>query len=160
MYFQLSLNSRIILSLQFYSILDKIKISPQKSWLYSMLRWNSKVALSWHGQWYYLPISFKFLVQTKEGWIENAQSERILPNCASQTATFHTVEKLTTRLIYCRYITLLKYGFCNKSFRKDETLTSWTQVEHFFNIFVIKIRFYSNQNIGEGESNFDDKYVE
>ena len=30
----------------------------------------------------------------------------------------------------------------------------------FFNIFVIKIRFSSNQNIGEGESNFDDKYVE
>ena len=26
----------------------------------------------------------------------------------------------------------LKYGFCNKSFRKDETLTSWTLVEHFF----------------------------
>ena len=30
----------------------------------------------------------------------------------------------------------------------------------FFNIFVIKIRFSSNQNIGEVESNFDDKYVE
>ena len=33
----------------------------------------------------------------------------------------------------------------------------------FFNIFVIKIRFSSNQNIEEGEnrvSNFDDKYVE
>ena len=27
----------------------------------------------------------------------------------------------------------LKYGFCNKSLRKDETLTSWTQVEHFIN---------------------------
>ena len=27
-------------------------------------------------------------------------------------------------------------------------------------VFVIKIRFSSNQNIGEGESNFDDKYVE
>jgi hypothetical protein len=37
-------------------------------------------------------------------------------------------------------------------------------VEHilntFFTIFVIKIRSYSNQNIGEGETNFDDKYVE
>ena len=37
-------------------------------------------------------------------------------------------------------------------------------VEHFlntfFNIFVIKIIFSSNQNIGEGESNFDDKYVQ
>ena len=30
--------------------------------------------------------------------------------------------------------------FCNKSFRNNENLTSWTQVEHFFNIFVIKIR--------------------
>ena len=33
-------------------------------------------------------------------------------------------------------------------------------VEHFFKIFVIKIRFSSNQNIGKGESNFDGKYVE
>ena len=30
----------------------------------------------------------------------------------------------------------------------------------FFYIFIIKIRFSSNQKIGEGESNFDDKYVE
>ena len=30
-------------------------------------------------------------------------------------------------------------------------------VEHFFDIFFIKIRFSSNQNIGEGESNFDEK---
>ena len=45
------------------------------------------------------------------------------------------------------------------------------QLNTFFNIFVIKIRFSSkqrlerirfssNQNIGEGESNFVDKYVE
>ena len=40
----------------------------------------------------------------------------------------------------------LKYGFCNKSFRKDEPLTIWT---HFTHLFVIKIRFSSNQNIGE-----------
>ena len=33
-------------------------------------------------------------------------------------------------------------------------------VEHFFDIFFIKIRFSSNQNIGEGESNFDEKNVE
>ena len=44
-------------------------------------------------------------------------------------------------------------------------------VDHFFDIFVIKldsyviktferIRFSSNQNIGEGESNFDEKNVE
>ena len=44
-------------------------------------------------------------------------------------------------------------------------------VEHFFNIFFIKldspviktlerIRFSSNQNIGEGESDFDEKNVE
>ena len=30
-------------------------------------------------------------------------------------------------------------------------------VEHFFDIFFIKIRFSCNQNIGEGESNFDEK---
>ena len=51
------------------------------------------------------------------------------------------------------------------------TLFSWTHVEHFFGIFFIKIRifcnqdigkdlFFSNQNIGEGESNFDEKNVE
>ena len=43
-------------------------------------------------------------------------------------------------------------------------------VEHFFDIFFIKInpviktleriRFFYNQNIGEGESNFDEKKVE
>ena len=33
-------------------------------------------------------------------------------------------------------------------------------VEHFFDIFFIKIRFSCNQNIGEGESNFDEKNVE
>ena len=46
-----------------------------------------------------------------------------------------------------------------------------SSVEHFFNIFSSKldssvtktlerIRFSSNQNIGEGESNFDEKNVE
>ena len=49
----------------------------------------------------------------------------------------------------------LKYGFCNKSLRKDETLTSWTQVEHFFNIFIIKIRFSLSNVLIKGESNFD-----
>ena len=50
------------------------------------------------------------------------------------------------------------------------TLFSWTEVEHFFDIFFIKldspliktldmIRFSSNQNIGEGESNFYEKNV-
>ena len=34
------------------------------------------------------------------------------------------------------------------------------QLNTFFNIFIIKIRFSSNQNIGEGESNFDDKYAQ
>ena len=40
------------------------------------------------------------------------------------------------------------------------TLFSWTQVEHFFNNFFIKIRFSCNQNIGEGESKSDEKNVE
>ena len=62
----------------------------------------------------------------------------------------------------------LKYGFCNKSFRKDEPLTIWTLF--FTYLFVIKldspliktlerIRFSSNQSIGEEEFNFDDKYI-
>ena len=38
------------------------------------------------------------------------------------------------------FIYILKYGFCNKSFRKDETLASWTQVEHFFNIKTVSKR--------------------
>ena len=42
--------------------------------------------------------------------------------------------KIVDRSIY--YERLLKYGFCNKSFRKDETLTSWKQVEQFFNIHI------------------------
>ena len=32
-------------------------------------------------------------------------------------------------------------------------------VEHFFNIFFIKIEFSCNQNIEERESNFDEKSV-
>ena len=61
----------------------------------------------------------------------------------------------------------LKYGFCKKSFRKDETLTSWTQVEHLFNILIIKIRFsLSNEEnliisnvLIRGKSNFDEMTV-
>ena len=63
---------------------------------------------------------------------------------------------------------LLKYGFCNKSFRKDEPLTGWTlfstylssKLDSPLNKTLERIRFSSNQNIGEGESNFNDKYVE
>ena len=43
--------------------------------------------------------------------------------------------------------------FLRSNFLRNETLLSWT-------FPVIKIRFSSNQNIGAGESNFDDKYVE
>ena len=39
--------------------------------------------------------------------------------------------------------------FLRSNFLRNETLLSWT-------FPVIKIRFSSNQNIGEGESNFDD----
>ena len=60
-----------------------------------------------------------------------------------------------------------KYGFCNETFRKDKSLTSWTLFSTYLSSkldsLLIKtlerIRFSSNQNIGEGESNFDDKYV-
>ena len=63
---------------------------------------------------------------------------------------------------------LLKYGFCNKSFRKYEPLTSWTLLSTYLSSkldspvikILQRIRFSSNQNIGEGESDFDDKYVE
>ena len=48
----------------------------------------------------------------------------------------------------------LKYGFCNKSFRRDEPLSP---VEH---IFIIKIRFSLSNVLIRGETNFDDKYVE
>ena len=52
-----------------------------------------------------------------------------------------------------------------KSFRKDGPLTSFsTYLSSKLDYLLIKrlerIRFSSNQNIGEGESNFDDKYVE
>ena len=67
---------------------------------------------------------------------------------------------------------LLKYGFCNKSFWKDETLTSWTNDEHFFSTYLSSKLDYpspmfwleenlilSNVLIKE-EYNFDEKYVE
>ena len=46
---------------------------------------------------------------------------------------------------------------CNKSFRKDEPLTSLTL---FFNIFIIKIRFSLSNVLIRGEANLDDTYVE
>ena len=42
----------------------------------------------------------------------------------------------------------------------DFATSHFGKMNTFFNIFVIKIRFSSNQNIGERESNFDDKFVE
>ena len=45
---------------------------------------------------------------------------------------------------------LLKYGFCDKSFQKDEPLTSWTLFLTYLSSKLL-IRFSSNQNIGEGE---------
>ena len=38
---------------------------------------------------------------------------------------------------------LLKYGFCNKSFRKNETLTSWTLLQHIFPHFWGWLLLYS-----------------
>ena len=37
----------------------------------------------------------------------------------------------------------LKYGFCNKSFRKDETLTSWTLLQHICPHFWAWLLLYS-----------------
>ena len=61
---------------------------------------------------------------------------------------------------------LLKYGFCDKSFQKDEPLTSWTLFSTYLSSkldfplikTLERIRFSSNLNTGEGESNLDDKY--
>ena len=65
-------------------------------------------------------------------------------------------------------VNALKYGFCDKSFQKDEPLTSWTLFSTYLSSkldsplikTLERIRFSSYQNIREGESNFDDKYVE
>ena len=56
----------------------------------------------------------------------------------------------------CKVYHLLKYGFCNKSFWKDEPLINLT----LFNILIIKIRFSLSNVLIRGESNFYDKYVE
>ena len=45
---------------------------------------------------------------------------------------------------------LLKYGFCNKSFGKDEPLTSWTLLQHICPHFWAWLLLYSAS---------DDKYV-
>ena len=39
--------------------------------------------------------------------------------------------------------TVLKYGFCNKSFRKGETLTSWTLLQHICSHFWAWMLLYS-----------------
>ena len=38
---------------------------------------------------------------------------------------------------------LLNYGFCNKSFRKDEPLTSWTLLQHICSHFWAWLLLYS-----------------
>ena len=45
--------------------------------------------------------------------------------------------------INTKSVLLLKYGFCNKSFRKDETLTSWTLLRHICPHFLAWLLFYS-----------------
>ena len=47
-----------------------------------------------------------------------------------------------TRLFICQ-IHSLKYGFCNKSFRKDEILTSWTLLQHICPHLWAWLLFYS-----------------
>ena len=48
-----------------------------------------------------------------------------------------------------------KYGFCNKSFRKDETLTSWTLLQHICPHFGAWLLLYSAIT-----PQSEDKYVE
>ena len=43
----------------------------------------------------------------------------------------------------CKVYHLLKYGFCNKSFWKDETLTSWTLLQHICPHFWAWLLLYS-----------------
>ena len=51
----------------------------------------------------------------------------------------------------------VKYGFCNKSFRKDEPLTSWTLLEENIILYNVLIRGESSCcNFGW----LDDKYVQ
>ena len=65
-------------------------------------------------------------------------------------------------------IYLLKYGFCNKSFRKDEPLTSWTLFSTYLlskldspsPMFWLEENLLLSNVLIRGESNFDDKYVE
>ena len=49
---------------------------------------------------------------------------------------------------------ILKYGFCNKSFRKDEPLTSWTLLQHICPHFWAWLLLYS-----EITPKSEDKYV-
>ena len=63
---------------------------------------------------------------------------------------------------------MLKYGFCNKSFRKDELLTSWTLFSTYLSskldspspMFWLEENLILSNVLIRGESNFDDKYVE
>ena len=50
--------------------------------------------------------------------------------CRKVLLSDHTEEKCRNFSISKFVRRLLKYGFCNKSFRKDEPLTSWTLLKH------------------------------
>ena len=45
--------------------------------------------------------------------------------------------------LFCFNMELLKFGFCNKLFRKDETLTSWTLLQHICSHFWAWLLLYS-----------------
>ena len=65
-------------------------------------------------------------------------------------------------------IQTLKYGFCNKSFRKDEPLTSWTLFSTFLSskldspspMFWLEENLILSNVLIRGEFDFDDTYVQ
>ena len=87
--------------------------------------------------WFILPV---LLTKSTKSWWKETKSSILEPSLQGLISITYLINA-------CKV----------KSFRKDETQTSWTQVEHFFNIFIIKIRFSLSNVLIRGESNFDDK---
>ena len=77
----------------------------------------------------FLVICTTFRSDFRVGWKKSKQTfntKFVIRRSVQMTWTRHK------RWEFTEILRSLKYGFCNKSFRKDETLTSWTLFEHFF----------------------------
>ena len=126
----------------------------------------SEPALRFHDYYKYIPTSLRHWERCKKRWIHLYFRYFVLATfifteisfgCNNvRHAVFWFLDTGTSRVLNRTLGTSLKYGFCNKSFRKDKPLTSWTLLQHTYLSSLLAwllLYLFSNQTKSE------DKYV-